>query len=245
MKDALDQAYQVRTESCVQQPPTSDGEKDYAPQMVEVKQVQFGGTEKIGIPYRVHALKAVFNPYVRIPLSKYPYTTVQKNEFHFQENRIFQSRLLEELVREEGPIHFDYAVQRLASTWDVRRIGPKVVYAVKEALDMLIKDNRLTVKGDFLWPNDLTEASVRVPVPGVPESARLPEHIPPEEIETAMKLIVQHALSLSEESLVAETAKVFGFVHAGEKTRERIRDVYRKMVKDRKLILTEGSVTIL
>jgi len=244
LKDALDQACQLRTESCVQQPSKPEESKAYAPQVVEVKPVQFSGTERIGVPYRVHALKAVFNPYVRVTISKYPYSIVQKNEFHFQENRVLQSRLLEELVREEGPIHFDYAVQRLASTWEVRRVGPKVVYAVKEALDMLVNDHRLTLKGDFLWPNDLSEVVVRVPVPGVPESARLPEHIPPEEIEKAIKLIAQYALSISEESLVAETAKVFGFAHAGEKTRERIRDVYRKIVEEKKLVVTKGSVTI-
>ena len=244
LKDALDQACQLQTESSSPQPLKPDERQDYAPQRIEVKQVQFGGAERIGVPYKIHVLKAVFNPYVRIPLSKYPYSTVQKNEFHFQENRVLQSRLLEEIVREEGPIHFDYAVQRLAASWEVRRIGPKVVHTVKEALDMLIRDHRLTAKGEFLWPNDLAEVPVRVPVPGVPESLRLPEHIPPDEIENAMKLIAQYALSISVESLIAETARVFGFPHASEKTKGRFREIYEKMLRERKLVRTEDTVTI-
>jgi hypothetical protein len=242
LKDALDQACLLQKETCIQ--PVKPQEKhDYALQEIDIKQVQFGGAERIGVPYKVHVLKAVFNPYVRIPLSKYPYSTVQKNEFHFQENRILQSRLLEELVREEGPIHFDYAVQRLAETWDVKRLGPKITHAVKEALDMLIKDHRLTVKGDFLWPNDLVDIPVRVPVPGIPESLRPADQIPPEEIENAMKLIAQYALSISEESLIAETARVFGFTHPSEKTRIAIRSVYSKMLRERKLVSTNGTVT--
>jgi very-short-patch-repair endonuclease len=244
LKDALDQACQLQTEISVPQAPKPAEKQEYALQKIEVRQVQFGGAERIGVPYRVHALKAVFNPYVKIPLSKYPYAAIEKNEFHFQENRVLQSRLLEELVREEGPIHFDYAVQRLAAAWDVKRTGPKVVHAVREALDMLIRDHRLTVKGEFLWPNDLVDVPVRVPVPGIPESLRLPEHVPPEEIENAMKLVAQYALSISPESLIAETARVFGFTHPSEKTKERIRDVYNKMLRERKLINNNGSITV-
>ena len=246
LKDALDQACQMQTEANAPQHVKPDVRLEYVPQKidVEVKQVQFGGSERIGVPYKVHVLKASFNPYVRIPLSKYPYSAVQKNEFHFQENRVLQSRLLEELVKEEGPIHFDYAVQRLAAAWEVRRIGPKVTNAMHEALDMLVKDHRVTVKGEFLWPNDVVDVLVRVPVPGIPESERPPEHVPPEEIENAMKLIAQYALSISAESLVAETARVFGFTHVGEKTKERIRDVYNKMLRERKLVSTDGKITV-
>lgn len=244
LKDALDQACQLQPESLLPQAVESRDREMTVQQEIMVKQVQFGGAERIGIPYKVHALKAVFNPYVRIPLSKYPYSAVQKNEFHFPENRILQSRLLEELVREEGPIHFDYAVQRLAASWDIHRISSKIVHALQEALDMLIKDHRLAAKGEFLWPNDLVEVPVRVPVPGMPESMRLPEQIPPEEIENAIRLIVQYALGITVESLVAETARIFGFAHAGERVKTRIRNVYEKMIRERKLVKNNGIVTL-
>ena len=85
---------------------------------------------------------------------------------------------------------------------------------------------------------------VRIPIPGTAESTRLPEHIPPEEIESAMRLIAKYALSLSAESLIAETARVFGFTHPGEKTKGKIRDVYEKMIRERKLISNNGVVTV-
>ena len=49
---------------------------------------------------------------------------------------------------------------------------------------------------------------------------------------------------LSEESLIAETAKVFGFTRSGKKIRKNIRDIYKKMLRERKLVLNEESVTI-
>ncbi len=244
LRDAIDRVRQSQLESRTQKTPELHERQDFTREKIEIRQVQFAGRERIGIPYKVHILKATFNPYIRIPVSKYPYSVVEKNEFYFPENRVLQSRLLEDLVREEGPIHFEYAVQRLAITWNVRRIGPKIVDAVRQALDMLVRDHRLTVKGEFLWPNDLVDVQVRVPVPGIQESYRLPEHIPTEEIENAMKLIAQYALSISEESLIAETAKVFGFIHSSEKTKERIRSVYNKMLREGKLTYTEGAVKV-
>lgn len=212
-------------------------------QEVDVQKVQFSGIEKIGVPYKVHALKAEFNPYVRVPSSRHGWV-VLANEFHFQENRQLQSRLLEELVKEEGPIHFDYAVRRLASVWGLKRSGPRIVQAVREALNLLLRDRKVIIKGHFLWPTDLQEVSVRLPVPSVPESKRILEHIPPEEIENAIKLIAQYALGISAESLIVETAKVFGFSHGGEKSRKRIYEIYKRLLWEKKLICTNDVVTV-
>jgi very-short-patch-repair endonuclease len=244
LKDAIEQACQQQTESTLTLPEEPEDKQDYTPQKIETKQTHFGGTERIGIPYKVHTLKATFNPYVTVHIPKYPYSSVQKNEFHFPENRVLQSRLLEELVREEGPIHFEYAVQRLAAAWRVKRTTPKVTQAAKEALNLLVRDHRLTIKSEFLWPNNLAEVQLRVPDPGIPDSTRPPSHIPPEEIENALKLIVQYALSISAESLITETTKLFGFSHAGEKTKRRFQETLEKMVRERKLILTNGIVTV-
>jgi hypothetical protein len=212
-------------------------------QEVDVQKVQFAGSEKISMPYRVHMLKAEFKPTVRVPSSKHGWV-VRANEFHFQENRQLQSRLLEELVREEGPVHFDFAVKRLASAWGLKRKSPKIVQAVKEALNSLLINRKVVVRGSFLWPPELQDVSVRVPVSGVPESKRKPEYIPPEEIETAMKLIAQYALGISAESLIVETAKVFGFSHTGEKSRKRFSDVYKRLLWEKKLICTNDLVTV-
>jgi hypothetical protein len=169
---------------------------------------------------------------------------VKPNEFHFQENRQLQARLLEELIQNEGPIHFDYAVKRLVSSWGLKRKNANIVHAVREALNILTANERVIEKGNFLWPPELQDASVRVPVPGVPESKRKPEYIPPEEIENAMKTIAQYALGISAESLIAETAKVFGFNQVGEKSRKRFSDMYKRLLWEKKLVCDNDLVTV-
>ena len=59
-----------------------------------------------------------------------------------------------------------------------------------------------------------------------------------------MKTVVQYALGISAESLIAETAKVFGFTHAGEKTKKRFSDIYKRMLWEKKLVCDNDLVTV-
>jgi hypothetical protein len=209
---------------------------------VDIRKVQFGSIEKIWTPYKVHKLGEAFNPALE-EISFRNKIRAKDNTFCFPENRSLQSRLLEKLIQEEGPIHFDYAVRRLASAWKLRKT-PKIVQTVKEALNLLLVSRKVIVKGSFLWPQGLQDVIVRIPVPGIPQSKRKPQHIPPEEIETAMKTITHYALSISSESLITETAKVFGFNRLGEKTKKRFADVYKRLLWKKELACNNGIVTL-
>ena len=126
----------------------------------------------------------------------------------------------------------------------LKRKNSKIVHAVREALNLLILKDKVAVKGTFLWPPELQDVQTRVPVPGVPESKRKPEHIPPEEIENAMKTIAQYALGISSESLIVETAKVFGFSQSGEKSRKIFSDIYKRLLWEKKLVCDNDLVTL-
>jgi hypothetical protein len=216
---------------------------DDVSQEVAFQKVQFSGIEKIGVPYKVHSFKADSNSTFRVSSSLHGFV-IRATNFHFQENRQLQSRLLEELVNEEGPIHFDYAVQRLVSAWGLKRRSPKIVQAVREALNLLILKQKVVVKGSFLWPQQLQDVPVRIPILGVPESKRKLGYIPPEEIENAMKTIAQYALGISPESLINETAKVFGFTRLGEKSKKRFSDIYKRLLWEKKLVCNHDLVNV-
>jgi hypothetical protein len=145
-------------------------------------------------------------------------------------------------VENEGPVHFDYAVERLASAWGVKQVTLQITHAVKEALNNLIREQKVVIKGSFLWPPELKETPIRVPMPGIPESKRKAEYIAPEEVESAMRLVAKYALGISEDSLIAETAKVFGINHSAE-DKEVFSEILKRLVRDRKLISKDGVVT--
>jgi hypothetical protein len=146
-------------------------------------------------------------------------------------------------VEKEGPVHFDYAVERLAAAWGVKKVTPQITYAVKEAFTNLLREQKVVIKGSFLWPPELKETPIRVPVQGIPESKRKAEYIAPEEVESAMKLVAQYALGISEDSLIAETAKVFGINHSGEDAKAVFSEILKRLKRDRKLVSKDGVVT--
>ncbi len=191
LKEALDQANKQQLEKDTLKP-VIEVKEGMAPK-TDVQKIQFSGIEKIGVPYKIHPLKATFDPYIKVATAKSTYDSRQKNQFHFPENRETQTKLLAELVQNEGPVHFDYAVERLAAAWGVKQVTPQINHAVKEALNNLIREQKVVIKGSFLWPPELKETPIRVPVQGIPESKRKPEHIPPEEVEGAMTLVAQYA----------------------------------------------------
>lgn len=197
------------------------------------QKIQFSGLEKIGVPYKVHKLSVALNQNGGILPSS-----------HFEENQILLTRLLEELVKEEGPIHFDLAVQRLSSALGLKRIKPKIVQTVRDALNLLLLNGKVIVKGYFLWPSDVQDVPVRVPVAGVPESKRAIEHIPPEELSNAMLLIAQHALSIGLDSLLVETARVFGFNRVKETSRSRLYEICKRLLLEKKLRCINDVVTL-
>jgi hypothetical protein len=209
----------------------------------DIQKNQFGGVEKIGVPYKIQPLKAAFNPYIKVATANKTYDSRQKNEFHFPENREIQTKLLAELIQKEGPVHFDYAVERLAATWGVKQVTPKITHAVKEALNNLLREQKVVIKGSFLWPPELKQTPIRVPVKGIPESKRKPEYIAPEEVESAMQLVAQYAMGISEDSLISETAKVFGLNHSGQEPKAVFSEILKRLVRDRKLVLKDDVVT--
>jgi hypothetical protein len=242
LKETLEQAQKTQLEKDAQKP-IIDIKEGSAPQTI-VQKNTFAGIEKIGIPYKVYPLKATYNPYIKVATAKTTYASKQKNEFHFPENRENQTKLLSELIQNEGPVHFNYTVERLAATWGIKRVTQKIAHAVKEALNTLIREQKVTIKGSFLWPTGLKETPVRVPIQGVPESKRKTEYIAPEEVELAMTTVAKYALGISDDSLIDETAKVFGLNHLGEEAKIVFSEVLKRLVRERKLVCkNDGIVT--
>ncbi len=240
LKETLEQTQKTQLEKDAQRP-IIDIKEGSAPK-TDVQKNTFAGIEKIGVPYKVYPLNAIYNPYIKIATAKTTINSKQRNEFHFPENRENQTKLLFELIQNEGPVHFDYAVERLAATWNIKKITPKISHAVKEALNNLIREQKVVIKGSFLWPNELKDTPIRVPIQGVPESKRKSNYIAPEEVESAMMMVAQYALGISEDSLISETARVFGINYSSEEAKSVFSEVFKRLIRERKLVCKSDGV---
>ncbi len=240
LKETLEQAQKTQLDKDAQKPIINL--KENSALQTDIQKNTYAGIEKIGVPYKVYPLKATYNPYIKVVSAKTSIDSKQRNEFHFPENRENQTKLLVDLIQNEGPIHFDYAVERLADAWGIKQVTPKIAHAVKASLNNLIREQKVVIKGSFLWPTELKETSIRVPMQGVPESKRKPEYITPEEVESAMMMVAQYALGISDDSLIVETAKVFGINHSGEAAKLVFSEVLKRLVRERKLIRKDDGV---
>ncbi len=57
-----------------------------------------------------------------------------------------------------------------------------------------------------------------------------------------MKQVAQYALGIGEDSLVVETAKVFGVNHHGEEAKSVFAEVLKRLVRERKLVCKPDGV---
>jgi hypothetical protein len=115
---------------------------------------------------------------------------------------------------------------------------------VKEAVQVSKQQKQLQVKGNFLWPLELIDISVRVPVEHNQESFRAIEHIPPEEIQMAMLVILDHAAGLSTASLITETARLFGYNRTGNKIGERLKAQIKALLNKNSIIQNGDYLTL-
>ena len=140
------------------------------------------------------------------------------------------SKQLTEIVDNEGPIHVDNASRRLAQTWSLHRIGPRMSEAVDVAIRIALRSNRIARRGDFLYSTKNEPLRVRKPNPNNRDTFRNLTQIPPEEIELAFTKILQEALSLPREPLIVQTARIFGIDRVSNEAQQSLDQVLERLI---------------
>jgi very-short-patch-repair endonuclease len=157
-----------------------------------------------------------------------------RGEFHEPHYRAEQSALLAEVVSTEGPLHIELATERVLAAWGRKRAGDRIRRAMAEAVRICAERSWLEQREDFLWPVGVNEVPVRVPVSD--RTKRKVGHIPPEEIQACMLLIIRHEVGIGLDALLRVTANVFGFDRTGN-------DIRQRLLKECEVLQQRGAVT--
>jgi hypothetical protein len=148
---------------------------------------------------------------------------VAKAELHAPAAQKELQRLVVQLVKEEGPVHVELAIKRLKQAWNVNRAGDKVREAVDTAAAAAEQRGELRRQGEFLWPAGQAKVTVRVPDPNAaPTAGRDIEHIPDEELQAGLRLLLTHGGSMDADAIAAQAARLFGFAKVGDTIRARV-----------------------
>ena len=104
--------------------------------------------------------------------------------------------------------------------------------AVEAAFGILARQDASARRGKFLWPQriDFT-LQVRRPDPDDETTIRKIEFIPQEELELAIRSLVRDAISISDDQVLTQVMRVFGFDRTGANIRDRMERILGQMLQ--------------
>lgn len=132
-------------------------------------------------------------------------------------------KLVEKIVRAEGPLHENELARRVSSAFGKERTGRRIMEAVEAATKTTLEQNQdILNRGEFLLT---AEQETNPPVRDRHEeegSLLKAEHLPPMEICAARSIVVRENGEMSEEDTIRSIARLLGFKQVGKNLRERI-----------------------
>ncbi|MCL4518537.1 MAG: DUF3320 domain-containing protein, partial [Thaumarchaeota archaeon] len=188
--------------------------------------------DQVGVPYRVWDLGS--KPNLR--------RGAENDLLHTRSySNLIRSMLLS-LVENEGPIHRDNAVRRIALAAGYEKSALKITRAVELAIGQCKLNNSILERNGFLWPAKMSVPPVRFPVEKDYLTYRKIQEISEEELELAMKNIIKLGMSLELESIMEETARLFGFGRTGDQIRETLQERINELLKRGEFKLKDGYI---
>ncbi|MBA2377124.1 MAG: DUF3320 domain-containing protein [Rubrobacter sp.] len=140
-----------------------------------------------------------------------------------------------EVVRVEGPVHFEDIVRRVAEAGGVSRAGRRIREAVESGLRRAVRRGEARRSGDFFWPPDMEEAPLR-DRSELPDSSKKPERVAPEEMEKAIEKVVHESFGMPKHEIPSPVLKLLlGFQRATEGSSSVVMERVEVMMKDGKL----------
>jgi very-short-patch-repair endonuclease len=131
------------------------------------------------------------------------------------------------IVKEEGPIHAHEVIRRMRLLWGLGRTGDRIVAAIKQAIRLAVRQEQVEMKGKFLWPRNPKKIKARKrtedPNPDI-------ELICDEEIQEAVRLVLNAQFSTALEDLAIATSRLLGFQATRDDTSRKIQGVIRAMI---------------
>jgi very-short-patch-repair endonuclease len=146
------------------------------------------------------------------------------------------TRLCEEVVDVEGPVHVDEIVARIRDAWGVRRAGGRIQDAVERAINAAVRQGRLADDLSFL---SIPGRTARVRDRSAVDSATLrkPEMLPPSELRTAILEVVDANFGATQDQIVQAISRVLGF----KSTSQQLRDLFIGLVDE---MVENGTVAM-
>ena len=132
------------------------------------------------------------------------------------------ANIVSQVVNQEGPVHFDIIVKRVANGFGKQRAGSRIQTAVYKGLQLAQNNSNLIIDGDF-WYTPMQKNDVPLRNRDLlrnPDNKA--EYISSLEIQKAAKMIKAESGEVEQSELIRAIAKLFGYQRTGEELQEVI-----------------------
>ena len=138
-------------------------------------------------------------------------------------------RVVEGVVKVEGPVHASEIARRIAGLWGLNRTGSRINRCVEDAIEYMVRQGKINKRGEFV-SNPTSAIQVRSRQDVQSAGLRKPELLPPAEIAKAVYAIVQVHLGIEPSEVIKEASVLFGFKSTSAKLKTTIQEIIDSLV---------------
>lgn len=141
---------------------------------------------------------------------------------------------VQQVVEHESPVHEEEVARRITNSAGLKRVGSRILSAVKRGVRAAEMSGRIRVEGEFLWTPEMSAPEVR-DRSAVPAPSRKIAFVAPEEIQRALLQAVERSFGMEPDEAVSGAGRLLGFFRIGPEISNSINQVLDWMIEQRKL----------
>jgi len=146
---------------------------------------------------------------------------------------------IRKVVDIESPVHFEEVARRIADASGASKIGSRIRYTLNAATDFAVNSKIIARRGDFLWDTEMVAPTLRERSALAPASRKI-SLIAPEELDIAVKNVVESAIAIQQETAVPLVARLFGISRVTEDVRKELSNAI-DLTLERGIVIKDGD----
>ena len=209
----------------------------------ETKRKEFASVKLQGITQQVIQPIQVF--------TQYNTCILQPSSLNFSDE-FFDSRLQPKIIRQitqvmekEAPISHNLLSRRILNAWGISRLGVRLNEYLSELYSIMELKKTRQNETYFYWlEGQEPEGYNTFRIPKEDDQKRNADDLAKEEIYNGIKDVLNHQISLPEEDLIREVAKVFGFARLGGNVEQAMRMGIEFALKKELIVLKDERIVL-